>query len=63
MMEKEEIRDDPKLMQGLGVLGSAESPLTSAVTVRKLFSLSEPLGIQPLSEELTSFRQLQTLKN
>ena len=45
MMEKEEICDDPKLMQGLGVLGSAESPLTSAVTVRKLFSLSEPLGI------------------
>ena len=29
-MEKEEICDDPKLMQGLGVLGSAESPLTSA---------------------------------
>ena len=30
VMEKEEICDDPKLMQGLGVLGSAESPLTSA---------------------------------
>ena len=62
MMEKEEICDDPKLMQGLGVLGSAESPLTSA-DCKKVVQLSEPLGIQPLSEELTSFRQLQTLKN